>query len=111
MALTVGGTLAATTVANAAAINAAAFAGDAIRTAVAGESEARIVKVHGGHHGHGHWRHGGFYGWGLALPFFALALSAQRPAPPPAPAAPAWRFDGYRWVCDYVDAYRRPLCR
>ncbi len=84
-----------------------------------------------GRRGHGY----GGYGYGalFALPFFALALNEiSRPSryynydyyrpyygPPPAYnyppayyyAPPRWRFDGARWVCDYVDYYGRPACR
>ncbi len=53
-------------------------------------------------------------GFGFGFPFWAFAPRTRHYDPPPAyyaPPAPAWRFDGARWVCDYVDYYGRPLCR
>jgi hypothetical protein len=88
-----------------------------------------------GYGGRGYGGRGYGYGYGalFALPFFALALNEiSRPSryynydsyrpyygPPPAAyhppayyyAPPRWRFDGARWVCDYVDYYGRPACR
>ncbi len=53
-------------------------------------------------------------GFAFGFPFWAFAPT-QHYDPPPVyytpPPAPAWRFDGVRWVCDYVDYYGRPLCR
>ncbi len=55
------------------------------------------------------------FGFGFGFPFWAFAPSWQHYDPPPVyyapPPAPAWRFDGARWVCDYVDYYGRPVCR
>lgn len=59
----------------------------------------------GRHHRRGH------RGWFGFAPLLGLALSQSYRASPPPPPAPAWRFDGYRWVCDYVDVTGRPLCR
>ncbi len=53
-------------------------------------------------------------GFGFGFPFWAFAPTTRHYDPPPvyyAPPAPAWPFDGARWVCDYVDYYGRPLCR
>lgn len=61
-------------------------------------------------------RHRRNFGFSFGLPFWAFEQRSYdyRPAPayydvPPLP--PSWRFDGTRWVCDYYDAYGRPLCR
>ena len=55
------------------------------------------------------------FGFGFGFPFWAFAPTRQHYDPPPVyyapPPAPAWRFDGARWVCDYVDYYGRPACR
>ena len=55
------------------------------------------------------------FGFGFGFPFWAFAPTRQHYDPPPVyyapPPAPAWRFDGVRWVCDYVDYYGRPACR
>jgi hypothetical protein len=55
------------------------------------------------------------FGFGFGFPFWALAPTRHYYDPPPVyytpPPAPAWRFDGVRWVCDYVDYYGRPACR
>ncbi len=54
------------------------------------------------------------FGFGFGFPFWAFAPTTRHYDPPPvyyAPPAPAWRFDGARWVCDYVDYYGRPVCR
>lgn len=53
------------------------------------------------------------FGFGFGFPFWAFAQRRHYDAPPAyyAPPAPAWRFDGARWVCDYVDYYGRPVCR
>ncbi len=55
------------------------------------------------------------FGFGFGFPFWALAPTRHYYDPPPVyyapPPAPAWRFDGARWVCDYVDYYGRPVCR
>ncbi len=54
------------------------------------------------------------FGFGFGFPFGAFAPTTRHYDPPPAyyaPPAPAWRFDGARWVCDYVDYYGRPVCR
>ena len=58
------------------------------------------------HHRRNYWG-GSWGGFGFA-PLWGLALSQRHGAPPP---VPAWQFDGYRWVCNYVDAAGRPLCR
>ncbi len=55
-------------------------------------------------HRHHRRNHCGMFGF---APLWGLALSQSHSAPPP----PAWRFDGYRWVCNYVDGGGRPLCR
>ncbi len=60
------------------------------------------------HHRRNHW--GGYWGGFGFAPLWGLALSQRHSAPAP-PPAPAWQFDGYRWVCNYVDAAGRPLCR
>ncbi len=54
---------------------------------------------HGRHHGR-RWGHGfGFPSWAFGWkPYYAE------------PTYYAWRWDGYRYVCDYYDGYRRPLC-
>ncbi len=57
-------------------------------------------------HRHHRRSHRGWFGF---APLLGLALSHSFRASPPPP--PAWRFDGYRWVCDYVDGAGRPLCR
>jgi len=64
-------------------------------------------------HHHRRHRHGPDFGFYFGLPFGALAPRYEPPPPAyyPPPAAPAWRFDGRHWVCDYVDSYGRPLCR
>ena len=53
-------------------------------------------------------------GFAFGFPFWAFAPTRHYEPPPvyyTLPPAPAWRFDGVRWVCDYVDYYARPLCR
>ena len=79
---------------------------------LSGSEDFRIWKVHGGHHRHGR-RHGFFGGHfgGFGAPLLlGLALSSRHSAPA-APVAPAWTFDGTRYVCYYVDGAGRPLCR
>ena len=74
----------------------------------------REHRRHSRRHGRRHRRHIGF-GFGFGFPFFAFAPTRRHYDPPPVyyapPPAPAWRFDGARWVCDYVDYYGRPACR
>ncbi len=69
----------------------------------------RHSRRHGHRHGRRHHRNywGGYWGGFGFAPWLGLALSQRHSAPPP----PAWQFDGYRWVCNYVDAAGRPLCR
>ena len=60
-------------------------------------------------------RHRERFGFGFGFPFWGFAPTTRNYEPPPVyyapPPAVAWRFDGRRWVCDYVDNYGRPLCR
>lgn len=59
-------------------------------------------------------RHRRNLGFTFGFPFLALAPRRHYNPPPvyyTLPPAPAWRFDGVRWVCDYVDYYGRPQCR
>ncbi len=53
-------------------------------------------------------------GFSFGFPFWAFAPTRHYEPPPvyyTLPPPPPWRFDGVRWVCDYVDYYGRPLCR
>ena len=89
----------------------------------AGSEKARVWQARHRRHGsrwrgrghRGGRRHGSGLGFAFTLPFLALALRPHyNVAPPPYayyPPAPLWRFDGRSWVCDYYDAYSRPLCR
>ncbi len=103
--------------AKAGTINAGALAFNAVEakldtTTGIGSGEFKVWNVHRRGRRH-HRRHGRGWGWGGGpwLPLWALALNNRRSAPPPPPAPPAWRWDGYRWVCDYYAYNGSPMCR
>ncbi len=81
--------------------------------AAADSERFQVWNVRGGRHGRrGRHHRRGHRGWFGFAPLLGLALSqSYRASPPPPPPAPAWRFDAYRWVCNYVDGGGRPLCR
>ena len=73
----------------------------------------RHARRHGRRHGQRHQRN---FGFAFGFPFSAFAPRPHYYVPAPTYSdiprpPPSWRFDGSRLVCDYYDAYGRPLCR
>ena len=84
------------------------FSGAGSAAPLAAKDSGGIVKVHFKHghkHGHGHRHHGRY--WRHGYPYWAYGWKPYYGDP----YYYKWRWDGYRYVCDYFDAYGRPLCR